>query len=300
MNPQLSNCRARHRCLFRVWVLVGMLLALAFSLQAKDYATVSFKPVHLGGMEVSFNIILPQDYATSARRYPVLYLLHGYTGHYSDWVTKTGLTGYAKHYEEIIVMPEDENGWYVDNYTNPKLGWQSYIIDDLIPYVDSHYRTVAARKGRAIAGLSMGGYGAMLLGLKYHQMFAAVASLSGVLASAEPAFEEALTSPREKTIHDVIAGDFGPLSNRARRENDPFLLVTEIPPDQMPQLYFSVGSSDSLLEMNRQFARLLSDWRITYRYSEVPGKHEWPVWDRQIKRVLALQAPVIGALPEEH
>lgn len=292
-----SSSAYRHR-LF-AWSLVGALLALAVPLLAKDYTTVSFEPAHLGGMQVSLNIILPQDYSTSTRRFPVLYLLHGYTGHYSDWVTKTGLTNYAKHYEEIIVMPEDENGWYVDNYANPKLGWQSYIIDDLIPYVDSHYRTVASRNGRAIAGLSMGGYGAMLLGLKYHQMFAAIASLSGVFASSEPAFEEALNKPEGKAIHDVIAADFGPLTNPTRPENDPFLLVTKIPVDQLPQIYFSVGTSDTLLGMNREFARLLSDWKITYRYMEVPGKHEWPVWDRQIQRVLAVQAPVIGALPKK-
>src|SRR5579875_1975716 len=256
MDLRSSQSNFGYRRYFHVLGLIGALFAMALSVQAKDYATVNFKPAHLGGMEVSFNIILPQDYDSGARRYPVLYLLHGYTGHYSDWVTRTGLTEYARHYEEIIVMPEGENGWYVDNYTDPKLGWQSYIIDDLIPYVDSHYRTVASRSGRAIAGLSMGGYGAMLLGLKYHQMFAAAASLSGALASAEPAFE-------------------------------------------MPQLYLSVGSSDPLLNENREFVRILAQLKIPYRYCEVPGKHGWPVWDRQIQRVLALQAPVIGAQPQE-
>lgn len=80
-------------------------------------------------------------------------------------------------------MPEGENGWYVNNYTNPKMQWENYIIEDLIPYVDGHYRTVALREGRAIAGLSMGGYGAMFLGLKHHpkclRPWQASAALSG-------------------------------------------------------------------------------------------------------------------------
>lgn len=279
--------------------LIAVCLALApgaTAAAAKDYQTITFSPAHLGGMEVNFNVILPRDYNSTTRRFPVLYLLHGYTGHYSDWVTKTGLVKYAAHYEEIIVMPEDENGWYVNNYANPKLEWQSYIIDDLIPYVDSHYRTVSARKGRAIAGLSMGGYGAMLMGLKYHQLFAAAASLSGVFASAEPAFEEAL--PAGDPIHKVIEEDFGPLDNPTRRTNDPFLLIREIPVSELPVLYIAIGSSDSLLQMNRDFVHILSEYKIPYHYCEVPGKHEWPVWDSQIQRVLALQAPVIGALPE--
>ncbi len=275
---------------------LALAVARAAPASTKGYQTVTFAPAHLGGMQVNFNVILPLDYARSTRRFPVLYLLHGYTGHYSDWVTRTRLIDYAKPYEEIIVMPEDENGWYVDNYATPKLGWQSYIIDDLIPYVDSHYRTVASRKGRAIAGLSMGGYGAMLMGLKYHQLFAAVASLSGVVASAEPAFEEAL--PASSTIHTVIQEDFGPLNNPERRADDPFELIREIPVPELPDLYLAIGSSDELLQMNRDFVHILSEYRIPYHYCEVPGKHEWPVWDSQIQRVLALQAPIIGASPE--
>ncbi len=280
------------------WALCALgLLALCVPAFGKDYETVTFNPAHLGGMQVSFNVILPQDYATTTRRFPVLYLLHGYTGHYSDWATKTRLIEYAKPYEEIIVMPEGENGWYVDNYADPKLGWQSYIIDDLIPYVDAHYRTLASRDHRAIAGLSMGGYGALLLGLKYHQLFAAVASLSGVVASAEPAFEASL--PQNEPIRKTIEEDFGPLNNPQRWGNDVFELIGEIPVSEMPQLYLAIGSSDMLLNENRDFVKLLAELKIPYQYSEVPGRHEWPVWDSQVQRVLALQAPVIGASPQK-
>src|SRR5487761_1799519 len=152
---------------------------------AANYAgceMAGFQAAHLDGTAVKFNIILPHDYAATGRRFPVLYLLHGFSGHYSDWCRNTRIVDYVKPYEEIIVMPEGENSWYVNNATNPKMQWEDYIIEDLIPYVDAHYRTITSRQGRAIAGLSMGGYGAMFLGLKYHEMFAAVASLSGVLA----------------------------------------------------------------------------------------------------------------------
>ncbi len=176
--------------------LVALILALAASALAKDYQTVEFAPTHLGGMKVKFNVILPHDYATSNRRYPVLYLLHGYNGDYSDWVTKSHVTEHAKPYGEIIVMPEGGTGFYVNNVADPKLAWEDYLILDLIPYVDSHYRTVRTRQGRAIAGLSMGGYGAMTLGLRHPRIFAAIASLSGPWPSRRPTSTTRSKTPR--------------------------------------------------------------------------------------------------------
>jgi putative tributyrin esterase len=282
----------RRRC--GLWLL-GLTLALSTSCLAKDYQTVEFAPAHLGGMKVKFNVILPRDYATSNRRYPVLYLLHGYTDDYSAWVTKSHVTEHARPYAEIIVMPEGGTGWYVDNVRNPKLAWEGYLTLDLVPYVDSHYRTVRTRQGRSIAGLSMGGYGAMTLGLRHPRMFAAVASLSGALAGAQVDFYNSLTDPKLK---QVIEDDFGPPGNPARVAEDPFELIKKMSADEMPDLYLAIGSSDFLLESNRAFVRLLSERKLRYRYCEVPGKHEWPVWDEQIQQVLALQAPVIGASVE--
>lgn len=262
--------------------------------------TVEFQPPHLSGISVKFDAILPRDYAASDRRYPVLYLLHGYTGHYSDWVTRTGIVSYAGHYEEIIVMPEGENSWYVNNYADPRQQWENYIIDDLIPYVDAHFRTVATRNGRAIAGLSMGGYGALYLGLRHHDLFAAVASLSGVVASAEPKGRDKslwnLERDQPSPIGKTLRADFGPLSNRARLGEDPFRLIRQLTPAECPQLFLAIGWGDELLDENREFVRQLSQLKLPYRYDEVPGKHEWRVWDEEVRRVLELQAPVIGAL----
>jgi putative tributyrin esterase len=278
----------------RLALACSLFLALALDGAALDqgYDTVEFSPAHLGGMHVKFNIILPRDYASSERRYPVLYLLHGYTDDYSAWVTKSNLLWYAPAYEEIIVMPEGGTGFYVNNQGNPKLQWEDYLIQDLIPYVDTHYRTVAAREGRAIAGLSMGGYGAMTLGLRHPDMFAAIASMSGALATARSAFSRPITDPKLKK---VLQDDFGALDNPLRAEEDPFELIKKIPADKLPDLYFSIGSSDFLLKDNLDFLELLTKLKVRFRYSEVPGPHEWPVWDEQIRVILAMQAPIIGA-----
>jgi len=275
-----------------VYVLGGLLtMALAIPASASDYESVELKPAHLGGMTVGVNLILPRDYAASERRYPVLYLLHGYTDHYPAWVSYTNLVDYARSYEEIIVMPEGDNGFYTNSTADPRLAWEDFLILDLIPYIDAHYRTIAKREGRAIAGLSMGGYGAMKLGLKYPQMFAAAASLSGALAAAE----RTRVADEDSVFQKLIDSVFGPRDNPERARNDPFDLIKKIRLEEIPQLYLAIGSSDSLLKENRDFVRLLSELKIPYEYREVPGHHEWAVWDQQIQVVLAKQAPVIGA-----
>jgi putative tributyrin esterase len=280
-----------------------LVAAFACPCQAKareaGYETVQFKAAHLAGKIVSFNLILPPDYARNDLRFPVLYLLHGYTGNYTDWVKRTGIVGYARAYEEIIVMPDAANGWYVNNYADPRMRWEDYMIDDLIPYVDSHYRTVASRGGRAIAGLSMGGYGALYLGLKYHDLFSAVASLSGVVASAELARRDPavwkMIGEKMPKMKKTLLDDFGPLSNPARKGEDPFRLIRTLTPEKRPALFLAIGESDPFLQENRKFVALLSSLKIPYHYHEVPGGHEWKVWNEEIQPALALEAPVIGA-----
>lgn len=303
----------------RIMFLLGILIAFPTlahtsfrSLQtptasAAGCTTADFHAAHLEGKDMHFNVLLPRDYsADTSRRFPVLYLLHGFDGDYTDWCKQTKLIDYAKPYEEIIIMPDGDNSWYVNSYSDPKLQWENYIVDDLVSYVDSHFRTIASRQGRAIAGLSMGGYGALFLGLKHHDMFAAVASLSGVVAAANirrwsgARVTKEINRSHDKFLVDVrntMRADFGPEDNPGRANEDPFLLIRKLAPADCPQLYLAIGWDDSLLYENREFVALLTTLKMPYRYAEVPGKHEWKVWDEQIQRVLALQAPVISAVP---
>ena len=283
-----SNCGGS----FALLILWASLFATTLAAFGKDFETVTFRAPHLAGKEVPLSVILPAGYDASEKRYPVLYLLHGYTAHYSDWVTNTHLRQYARRYQEIIVMPEAGTSWYVNNYANPQLKWQDYSIYDVIPYVDQHYRTRANRRGRALAGTSMGGYGALLLGLKYHATFAAAASLSGVVTTPQPSFVQYVTS---KLDEQVIESDFGPFGSQARDENDLFKLARQVPPSEMPQLYLSIGTSDKYLGTNREFVKLLDSMGVDFRYRELPGGHDWHLWDAELEAVLAFQAAVIGA-----
>jgi S-formylglutathione hydrolase FrmB len=172
--------------------------------------TVQFRS-ELIGKTLPYNVVLPSDYAESrVRRYPVLFLLHGYAGHYSDWLTRTNIADYAAQYRMIIVMPEGNDGWYIDSASAATDKYESYFIKELIPDVQRRYRTIESRYGRGVAGLSMGGYGALKFGLKYPQMFAFAGSFSGALAA--PAWTEQDLG-NLKSIYESLLNAFGPFGS---------------------------------------------------------------------------------------
>ena len=245
----------------------------------------------------AFTLILPSDYDTSSSRYPVLYLLHGYTGNNTDWTLKTNLSAYAARYRLIIVMPDGSNGWYVNSASDPKQKFEDQIIKDLIPYAEAHYRTIPLRRARAIAGLSMGGYGAAFLGLKHYEMFAAIGSLSGALGVSRQQIPGAAAnaSESERKAFQEIMTHFGPPGSKDRSERDPFELVTKFPLSQIPMLYVAEGGEDFLIDSNHEFVALLAKLKIPYEYREVSVReHTWDFWDEQIQVFLDKLARLPG------
>ncbi len=235
-----------------------------------------------------YNVILPADYdASRSTRYPVLYLLHGLDGHYSDWVQRTNLADYASEYSLIVVTPEGNDGWYTDSATVATDKYESYILKELLPDVDERYRTIQARYGRAIAGLSMGGYGAIKFGLKAPQTFAFAASLSGAFG---------VTRFSEKDIPNNWQDSiklFGPVGSETRKANDVFDLIRNLPADRirfLPYFYFDCGTEDSTLifPYNRELSALMYEKKIPHEFREMPGDHSWGYWDRQVQEVLRI------------
>ncbi|HEX8495123.1 MAG TPA: alpha/beta hydrolase family protein [Pyrinomonadaceae bacterium] len=242
----------------------------------------------LGGAALPYRVLLPSDYATSSRRYPVLYLLHGLTGNENDWWTLSNLAQYAARYHLIIVTPGVGDSWYANSATDPDARYEDAIILDLIPHVDSRYRTMAAREGRAIAGLSMGGLGAMKFALRYPHLFAFAASFSG-------AFDVPLTARLGKKPSARMLGElqrvFGDKKSRTRRDNDLFALLRQPTPEgtSFPYLYVSTGKSDPLPQVsssNPRFAEALRANKLEFEYNERPGTHDWRFWDEEIKLML--------------
>jgi len=223
-----------------------------------------------------FAILLPRTYAQTEKRYPVLYLLHPGGGSHTSFPSRTWFNKDASAREMIVVLPNGGRSFFVNSVSAPDARYEDVIVKDLIEYVDSHYRTVATKEGRAIAGISMGGFGATVLGLKHPQLFAHVGALSAPLDTARS----------DASIDTVVGAQqiFGPPFSLERRQRDPLTLVTEVDVESAPYFYVSCGAQDALVPMSRQFVQLLSGRKLRHEYREVPGTHSWDVWDVELPR----------------
>ena len=260
--------------------LVGALAAYYYHVEsAVRVETVQFKSA-LTGRTLPYKVVLPPGYGlvtSRATRYPVLYLLHGWSGHYDSWVKNTSLKDYAAEHRLIIVTPEGANGWYTDGATDANDKFESYILQELIPEVDRRFRTIAARRGRGVAGCSMGGYGALKFGLKHPDKFALAASTSGALDAAS------------RTDDASIMQTFGEAGSPARAENDLPRLAREFPDARrglLPFLYLDCGDKDPWFAANRDFADILTERGVAHEYRQAHGEHIWPYWDRQLREIL--------------
>jgi putative tributyrin esterase len=227
------------------------------------------------GQERSFSVLLPIGYAADPRRrYPVLYLLHGKGGTHRDWAAKSRLAEHVGAVPLIVVMPDGGDGWYVDG-ASPGSGYETQIVGELIPHVDGRYRTIARREGRAIGGLSMGGYGAMKLALKRPDLFVAAASHSGALSFARETWDEA------RLVFGPSPGD-----RELRRDNDVFRLAMARREAGSgwngPALYLDCGTEDFLYDANARFRAFLREIGVPYEYHEFPGGHTWDYWDARL------------------
>lgn len=250
----------------------------------------------LTAREMPYRVVLPVNYKSANDKtvYSVVYLLHGLTGHFDNWTDKTKLAEYAAKYDYIIVTPEGNNGWYSDSATVPNDKYESYIVQELIPEVDKKFRTRADRNHRAVAGLSMGGYGSIKFGLKYPEMFTLVGSFSGALGAAS--FTDKILGNNWKVLTDSIRSVYGAEDSMTRKQNDIYKLVMEMSADKiktLPFIYLDCGTEDFLIGSNREFANLLLEKRIRHEFRQLPGAHDWKFWDAQIQEFLELSEKFI-------
>jgi S-formylglutathione hydrolase FrmB len=189
----------------------------------------------------------------------------------------------------IVVMPEGNNSFYINSATISTDKYESYILNELIPDVQQRYRTIEARHGRSIAGLSMGGYGAIKFGLKSPATFAFAASMSGAFG---------ITRFTDKEVGDRL-GDllklFGPAGSETRVSNDLFAIIEKLAASQvgsLPYFYFDCGTEDSplIFPSNRDLSALMFEKKIPHEFRQLPGDHSWAYWDRQVQEILKIAA----------
>lgn len=246
----------------------------------------------LVGRPMPYDVVLPPGYGlvtSHGTRYPVLYLLHGWGGHHDAWLTHSDLKHYAAEHRLIVVTPEGENGWYTDGAGGSNDKFESYFLEELMPDVERRFRTITERRGRGVAGFSMGGYGALKFGLKHPELFAFVASTSGALDAAS------------RTDEASIMQTFGEPGSAVRAENDLPRLAREFPEERkglLPFIYLDCGEKDVWFAANRDFAGILFERKLAYEYRQAPGDHVWPYWNRQLQEIMRAATEML-APPED-
>lgn len=262
---------------------------------------------------------LPPSYAQQPqRRFPVAYYLHGVSGDETNWVNQGRLAATLDSLvaagvpEMIVVMPDGDDGFYTTwnflgdwagcrrnrppnaepagSYCVPWPHYDDYIARDLVAFIDGRYRTRAQRRHRGIAGLSMGGYGAIALALTYPDVFSAAASHSGVLAPSEGGGRAPVPGDRFDLgalkaswgLWSILEPVFGK-DSVGWASRDPAVLASRLrkrSPQSMPALFVDCGTEDLFLHQNRSFRDALGILGVPLHYREHPGSHTWDYWRR--------------------
>ena len=243
--------------------------------------------IHLGhskvlGKMTSACVIFPEG---QPGPFPVFYLLHGLSDDHSAWVRRTSIERYMEGLPFIVVMPNGERSFYVDAKTRMHSGFDSYITNELDGFVSSTFRTMTGRRSRVIAGLSMGGYGALGIALRHPDMFCAAASHSGAVGFASRPFRK----------NDWWTAEYQPVlgKNPKGGPDDLYALAKKLGPERVPAIRIDCGRKDFLIGENRKYHRYLKRIGIPHEYQEHPGVHNWEYWDLHIRDTIGFFRKVL-------
>ena len=248
------------------------LVLFSFSSFAGTVDTVS---IYSNGMhkQIKCVVIKPDSYKNKKNTFPVVYLLHGFGGNFSNWVTKVpDIKTYADTYQLMIVCPDGNNGsWYFDSPMDSSSRYETYEATEVVNYIDQHYHTIADAAHRAITGLSMGGHGALFLALRHSSVFGAAGAISGGvdLNESKGKFEVG------KRIGDTTANadnwhDYSVLNLIEKYTATPVKII------------FDCGNKDIFIAGNRRLHQKMLELKIPHDYIERPGEHNWVYWKNAI------------------
>lgn len=238
--------------------------------------------------QTAANVILPEE---QTGPFPVLYLLHGLSDDHTIWHRRTSIERYVENLPLIVVMPDTGRGWYTDALEGP--AHETAIVQDLINYVDTIFPTRRDRAGRCVAGLSMGGYGAVKLALKHPHKFCAALSHSGALGVGHfPILVDQAQNEDQRAWCKEAIRIFG--ENPVDGPNDLYALAKAASVDVRPALRIDCGTDDFLIEQNRSFHTYLSEIGYPHEYAEFPGSHTWDYWDVHVQEAIRFFLPILG------
>ncbi|MGZ3881405.1 MAG: alpha/beta hydrolase [Flavisolibacter sp.] len=253
--------------------IVLVLLAVVFA-QAIHAAIVDTVNTTSASMKKTIKavVILPDDYK-DVQALPVVYLLHGYSGNYADWITKAkGFEKAADLYQVIIVCPDGNNSWYWDSPVDSNFKYETYVSKELVSWIDSKYKTIRNKKGRAITGLSMGGHGALYLALRHQDVFGAAGSMSGGV------------DIRPFPNNWDMALRLGKYADHPQNweQYTVINMLNLLQPNSLA-LIIDCGTEDFFFKVNENLHEELLYRNIPHDYITRPGAHNWNYWTNAIQ-----------------
>jgi S-formylglutathione hydrolase FrmB len=255
-------------------VLPFLFITIALAAQAATVDTVSIFSKAMG-KAFKCVVIQPDKKAEKTPALPVVYLLHGWSGNYTDWIRKVpAIRELADLYRIIIVCPDGGYAsWYIDSPLDASLRYETYIGTEVPEYIDANYATINDRRARAITGLSMGGHGALFLAFRHQDRFAACGSMSGGVDLND--------NPRnrfgiDKTIGDTITyadnwNKYSVINIIDKKVNDSLKIIVDC------------GTEDFFYDVNQALHEKMLRLKIPHDYIERPGRHDWNYWGNAVK-----------------
>ncbi len=253
-------------------LFLSFMLFFALLVNAAKVETVQVRSTAMN-KDVQVVIIAP-DNAKSAKNvsYPVVYLLHGYSGNAESWLgIKPNLPEIAEQNKVVIVCPDGKNSWYWDSPKDPTYRYETFVSDELVKYVDSHYKTLADRKGRAITGLSMGGHGALWLAFRHKDVFGAAGSTSGgVDIRPFPQNWDMSKQLGEFAANKKVWDEHTVINQIDKIENGDLAIIIDC------------GYDDFFLTVNKDLHERLLGKKINHDFITRPGAHNGDYWNNSI------------------
>lgn len=245
------------------------------------------------GQDMPLRIVVPAEPALAAHELPVVYLLHGAGANLHDWTNHSAVAGFAAQ-GFVLVFPNAPGSYYVDDLRGPHNDYERYLTQEIVAAVHAAVPSaMLAPQRTALVGISRGGYGAVVLGLKHPELFGFIGTLSGALDLNQRHFHwSAPLASRD------VQRAFGPLGSLTRRANDPYELVTKVWRNRSPYFFVACGRNDRLLSLSERFTRELTAQQLPLESHFAPGGHDWGFWSGQLPALqAALQSHLASGPP---
>jgi S-formylglutathione hydrolase FrmB len=255
--------------IFKALPVLLLLFVLKVNAATVDTALTYSAAMH---KNIKASVIKPYDYSAH-KKFPTLYLLHGYSGNYADWLHNVpNIKKLADQYHIIIVCADGNySSWYIDSPVDSAWKYETYISSELVSYIDKHYSTIKKRSGRAITGLSMGGHGALFLAFRHQDVYGACGSMSGGV------------DIRPFADNWDIAKRLGSyVANPDRWAAYSVVNLTNLLTPGKLAITFDCGSEDFFFKVNNDLHQKLLDAKIPHDFAIRPGEHNWDYWSNSI------------------